>query len=184
MARSAADTPYLRGGRELCVTGCAILWRGRSLLDRAIELVTAFSHCSLIVRMDEYLGSQDRVATLEALPGGLVPALFSKRAHSFAGEIWLFTPDGLTPAKRTGIRSFALRECLTGKGYDYLGFMAAILGHPRKRRGRYFCSEFYAASLDVSGVRRKASSPHLAPRPGDIPEWWQGELRKLTGPFL
>jgi len=215
---SDAGEERIKSGRELCVTGCAILWRGRSLLDRAVELFTPFSHSSLVVRMDEYLGTKDRVTCIEALPGGLQPTLFSERARGFTGEIALFVPDGLTPERQSAIRAFALTECLKGKGYDYLGFLANILGRPREHRSSYFCSEFYGMALDKNGIARKGCQAascsslssdearaiqalpgsrecgrgadkimyrnKLAPRPGDIPDWWPGSLYRLTGPFI
>jgi len=152
---SAAAGADKVAGRALCATGCVILWRGRTLLSRAVELFTPFSHCSLVVRMDEYLGARDRVTCVEAVPGGLQPRLLSALMRAFKGEIYLFAPEGLTPERQAMIRAFALGECLAGKGYDYIGFLMNILGRPRERRDRYFCSEFCAVALDKSGIARR-----------------------------
>ena len=176
--------PYLEGGRELCQTGCAILWRGDCLLSETIELFSQFSHCSLVVRMDEYLGTTDRVTTIEALASGLRLTLLSKQAQDYDGEVYLFIPEGLTPTTQERFRAWAVEHCAEEEPYNMSGLFTNAIHRTEENAKQVFCSEAYGQCLEASGVQRKPEFNNgLAPRPGDVPVWWKGRLVKLLQPF-
>jgi hypothetical protein len=185
---SDLEIPYLEGGRELCVTGCAVLWRGKDLLSEAIELCEHgdFSHASAVVRMDEYLGTPDRVTLIEALEHGPTPTLLSNRARDYDGEIYLFTPDGLTAEIQAKFRKFAFEASLKQEPYDFEGLLKQIAGHVHPNPKAVFCSDFWGRDAVSSGLPRKPEfrDNGWAPQPPDIPVWWPGKpVIKLVGPF-
>jgi len=177
--------PYLNGGRNLCITGCAILVRGNDLLSKAIECFSVFSHCAPIVRMDEYLGTPDRVTLIEALEHGLTLTLLSERFQGYSGQVFLFIPVGLKPEIQAKLRSEMLVQLAQGTPYDYKALFANALGHTKENAAQQFCSEAYGLALEGVGIQRKPEfQSDLAPRPGDVATWWDGELIELVGPFM
>lgn len=182
---AAPIIPYLSGGREKCITGACLLFRGCDLLSRAIECFSEFSHCAPIVRMDEYLGSPDRVALIEALEHGLTPTLVSNRCSNYNGDVYLFIPDGLTPEIQDKFRQHMFMECLKGTPYNYEELIENIVHRTTENPAAQICSEAEDLGLQFAGLERIPEyKSNLTPRPGDIPVWWKGSLYRLLPPFV
>lgn len=168
--------------RPWLTTGAVILWRGDSLLSRAIRLFTPYSHASLVVRDLDSL-DRNRVFLVEALETGLELRLLSERIKGYNGRVFAFRPYGLAKCVQERVKSFAIDQCARGIRYDYKGLFANIFGRVSEDARRYFCSEFAALALEQAGVHR--SAPFLGPRaarPGDIPKWFVGETREIEAP--
>jgi hypothetical protein len=182
------STPYLQGGRELCQTGCALLLRGQgNVLSDAIEFWSSFSHCAPIVRFDDVLGRDDTPSLIEALAGGPTPGYVGEAYNAYEGEVYLFVPDGLTPEVQRRFRVAAFNRCLKRIKYDLAGLVENAVTHTEEKGGDApeFCSVYYDLDLKDSGlVRLPSHQDKVAPRPGDIPVWWGGQLYKLLQPFL
>ncbi len=165
------------------LTGTVILWQGNSLLSRAIRMFTRYSHASLVVR-DLDPEKRDRVWLVEALETGLELRLLSERIKGYNGRVFAFRPTGLDVlGRQERVKSFALDQCGRGIRYDYAGLFANILGRVSQDASRYFCSEFVATALEQAGINRIASfRDERAARPGDIPDWFVGEMREIEVP--
>jgi hypothetical protein len=178
-------TPYLQGGRELCVTGCAVLFRGNDLLDEAIEHWGGLSHCACVVRQDECM-DDGRVPLIEALGGGLTPTFLEDDAQGYDGHVYLFTPAGLTPAIQHKFRSWLLIKTHERTPYGYGGLFGNMVGHVQENAKEPFCSEAWGLAIEQAPIPRLPQyQNNLAPRPGDVPVWWpsKGPMVELIGPF-
>jgi hypothetical protein len=182
MAITPAKIPYLQGGRERCLPGCALLFQGVSLLEEAIENWGGLSHCACIVGPDIRIGSTEPT-TIEALAGGLTPRLVATDCQG-PGRFFLFTPDDLTPAKQQAFVSWLVNRMLLGTPYAYNQLLENAAGHVQESIGQEFCSEAWGLAAEHAGILRLPQNQStLAPRPGDVPVWWPGSMIELVGPF-
>jgi hypothetical protein len=160
------------------ISGSVILWQSPGLIPWLIRLFSRYSHASLVVRMnDEEL--RERVWLVEAMEQGLVLRILSYRLRGYKGRCFVLIPE-ISLGQESVVKAFAMGECGSGKGYDFLGLFGNVFGRVSANARRYFCSEFVYAALVEAGV-----CPPLdhAPRPGDLPEWIGGQLYEIQLPL-
>lgn len=153
-------------------TGDIILWKGNSVISRLIRLFSVYSHASLVVRMNDFVG--DKVCTIEAEWPRMNPARLSDELRMYNGRAYLYktTIDG---AQREDMKSFAMQKLFEGIQYDVGGVLLNLLGIVSLNAAKYYCSEFvtdcycHVHALDTT----------IALRPGDIPEYIKGTLAEL-----
>jgi len=161
-------------------TGSCILWQGEGLLSRAISLWSEYTHASLVIRLDKYAMLQDRVFLIESLAEGPVPRLLSKRLEGYKGKAFLFTPDSVTSEKVDCILAQAITICAEGIRYDYSGLFKNMIMRVNRNATKLFCSEEVDWIWTACGVNRNNSKyDNLAPTPGDLPAWYDGELIQI-----
>lgn len=175
--------PFLTIGKDLCVTGSALLFQGCDLLSRAIECFSEFSHCAPIIRLEDF-GVQEGLVLFEALKHGITPNCLIERCTAYEGYIYLFVPEGLTFDAKQGFYRYLLRKHMDGTPFDFPALLENAIVHVKEDDTALFCSEAYDAALQAGGLSRSAySDVSLAPRPGDIPKWWRGTVFRLLPPF-
>lgn len=180
--------PYLAGGRELCVTGCALLTASADLLGKTIrwcEGGEAFcSHAAGVVRFPASLVARERVTLIESLTHGPVLTYLSRYFEDFKGRLFLFLPAGLTPEIQQGFAAWLLDKALLQTPYDWLGLGRQIVRHVAQDATALFCSEAVGMAWEAAGLPRRPAAPvGLAPQPKDLPVWWPGRVVELVGPF-
>jgi hypothetical protein len=168
--------------RHTIKTGSAILWKGKGAISWMIRRWSNFSHASLIIRPERYVDVfKDRVFLIEALSTGLVPRLLSERLADYDGEAWLFTPNVIEGEDHANcVLRQAITQCALGIRYDYASLFKNMIGRVSRDADRFFCSEFVDYVWSVCDIKRKKDKLFKkAPRPGDIPKWYEGKLVKL-----
>ena len=166
--------------RKELVTGDIILWRGKSLISRIIELFTLYSHASLVVRMD-MAQLKDRLFVIESLPEGLSIRLLSKKINNYHGKSYLFQPTFVHlegKEMQDKILEWAFNKLARGISYDFKGLIANIFGRVHPDAKQYFCSEFVADALIENGIKSYGPKDKAA-RPGDIPKWFLGKTTQI-----
>lgn len=165
--------------RSQIKTGDAILWKSRGVIPWLIQRFSAFSHASLVVRLDRYEEFTDRIFLVEALAAGVQLRLLSERLKNHRGETFWFKPIGLSHSARTRIGTSALDVCARGIPYDYGSLFRNMLGRVSLNARRYFCSEFIWDMWRKAPFFQAVMGPVTAPRPGDIPVWIKGQLTRI-----
>jgi hypothetical protein len=189
-------TPYLHGGRELCITGACILTASSDWLGRVIRFFEgdhAFcSHAAAIVRGPDDTG-RDRVnvSLIESLEDGPTKTYLSSYFTGFNGRLFLFQPTGLTPEIQAAFAAFLDGLVADHVHYDYAGLLANIVGHekevpPGQQIKDCICSAEVGYGWERNGLPRMPSAPRdVVPQPPDLPSWWAGEpVVELVGPFV
>lgn len=163
-------------------TGDIVLWKGNSLLSRAIRIWSKYSHASLVVRFNPSSDGTtlgDQVFLIEALGSGLEFRRMSTRILKYDGKVHVLQPV-MAEESRRAVFDFAFSRLADGIGYDYGGLFANVFGRVSSDANRYFCSEFAYAALAHCGIVPKRDK---APRPGDMPDWIPGDVFELA-PFV
>ena len=153
-------------------TGCCILWSGKCVLSRLIRFFSGsrFSHASLTVNVD---GLQCGIVEAEAT--GLELRELRELMLGYKGEIWLFIPDNLVGHTK-GIYQLAIEECASAIPYDFGGLFMNIIRRTNEKIHKFFCSAF---CWEV-WRENKMCEGDISPRPGDIPTWMKGSMRRLA----
>ena len=172
---------YLRN-RDKITTGSCILWKGKGIVSWLIRRFSKFSHASFVIRLDR-LGPRfiDRIFLVEALAEGPTLRLLSSRIADFKGEVYLFIPDNVETT--SCLLDQALTICAEGLPYDYQSLFTNILGRVNSDARKFFCSELVDFIWQKCHIPRRQNlkvPPNKAPRPGDIPNWYNGELIKIS----
>lgn len=152
-----------------------VLSRSRTIPSRVIHLFTKdeYTHSSLSFSDTiEYMYSFARKYPRLILPGGLITERFDRGLFALQPQtkcrIYQIETDG--EKRKQAIR--IVEEMYAHKekyGYSLLGVAFCKLGISRKRKNRYFCSEFVAEVLQESGIRKMKKDPSLI-RPQDLME--------------
>lgn len=181
--------PYLEGGRDLCVTGACFLTASDDVLGAAIRLFEGkgayVSHCAPIVRLPPELMDTTRVSLIEALEHGLTPTYASQRFQDYDGHVYLCVPKGLTEEQQHRFRKWLIDKMWRRVPYDYSSLFKNMGGHVAKDDGALFCSEAWGMAADDAGIERLPQyRNNFAPRPNDIPVWWDCAVYEIVGPFV
>jgi hypothetical protein len=146
--------------RHQMKTGDLLQWHSNSLIGAIIRWRTHsnVNHSSLVLRLDEYAGKEDRRWTTEALEHGTVVDLLSRRLADYDGSVWWYPLRDELEGKRKSIGEKALE--LIGVPYDYGSIIKQIFGRVSANARRLFCSEYCYISYGYSGK---------APTPADMP---------------
>ena len=160
-------------------TGDCILWKGDSWVSRQILRFSAYSHVSLVVRLDKYSAMADRVFLVEALGNGIVFRLLSERMKDYNGRVFFFGVN-LLQHQRDDIRDSSLLNVTRNVKYDYKSLFRNLAGRVNMDADKYICSEYvWAEWLNVNFVKPfKPTKRHpqgKAPTPGDLPNWARGQ---------
>jgi len=156
-------------------TGACILWRGKSVAHKVMQLWTDLTHASLIIRLDKYDLLKDKVFLIEAYEHGLEFNDLEEQMEGKDDDVYLFVPSELSRWNKITIFKDAFNFLAKDKGYDYFGLVYSAVAHPERNPERFFCSEFVDYIWTISGLKRKEPGRY-APWPGDIPKWWEGQL--------
>jgi len=109
-------------------TGQALLWKGAGVIQNIIEkLAGGYSHGSIILRLDEFLGLQDRVWVVESnfTTKGLVLRLLSDALFEQHGKcFWL--PAALTKEQQQNIKEISLTRIASAIKYDTQGIFEKL----------------------------------------------------------
>jgi hypothetical protein len=128
--------------KGLMQTGDCLQWHSNSLIGAGIRARKGgdVNHTGLIIRLGEFEGFAMRRFTLEALEGGVVLNMLSRRLESFDGQVYLHHIKPEHDELRAGIGERALS--MVGIRYDYPGIIREAFGHAEIDMDRLFCSEF------------------------------------------
>ena len=165
--------------RDSIKTGDKILWKGTGRISRLIRWFSKdFSHASFVVRLDQYQGLRGRVFLVNAtLKSGVTFQLLSERLVEEHGQAYLFQPSGITERQRETCHTLAILAAAEGYEYDSWGVLKNIFGRVFVDAEKFFCTEVGWWLWKEGGF----VSGEIAPRPGDIPEWIDGELTPILG---
>lgn len=143
------------------MTGDLLLWRSNTLLGAAIRRFSRanVNHAGLVIRLQEYEGSEGRRFTTEALEHGIVLNLLSAQLKNHDGKVWWYPLRAEWQGKRRAIgeRAFAW----LGAPYDYPALFANAIKKVHADPERLFCSEYCFLCYGFTGE---------APTPGDMPQ--------------
>jgi hypothetical protein len=153
--------------------GDVLMYRGRSLASRIIQIVTGstYSHAGLAAWWN------DRLMVLEAAGQGVIVTPISRNIRSYSGSIeWFTIVEDIPKNQRLQIIRFAQREL----GKEYALWRAVLLGifvlfqrNPEsrdrlRREERLFCSHYVAESYNSIGMDLKKGVSDRFMSPGDI----------------
>jgi hypothetical protein len=153
--------------------GDVLMYRGRSLASRIIQIVTGstYSHAGLAAWW------YDRLMVLEAVGKGVVVTPISRNIRSYSGSIEWFTSIEYIPEnQRLQMIRFAQREL----GKEYALWRTVLLGirvlfqrnlksrDRLRREERLFCSHYVAESYNSIGMDLKKGVCDRFMSPGDI----------------
>lgn len=94
----------------------------------------------------------------------------------------MFTPLGLDERNSECIEAQAIMQAAEGIPYDYPGLFKNMAGRVNRDAHAFFCSELVDWIWAACGLSRKKEYSTMtwkAPRPGDIPKWYAGELIRI-----
>jgi hypothetical protein len=155
--------------REQMQDGDLLLWRGTSLIARAIQLFgERYNHASFVVITTKY--DIKRVLLYEALSHGIEPTFLSVRLEKYKGTCYWLKLNKEYEGYRGALYQAA--NNYVGTGYDYRSLLANIFGYVSVDAEKLFCSEYiYVSGLDA-GLPGLVTL--IAPRPDDllILDWW------------
>jgi hypothetical protein len=173
--KKSSLTPILDYGlnRSEIKDGDVLLYRGRSLASRIIQIVTGstYSHAGLAAWWD------DRLMVLEAVGKGVVVTPISRNIRSYSGSIeWFTSVEDIPKNQRLQMIRFAQREL----GKEYALWRTVLLGirvlfqrnlksrDRLRREERLFCSHYVAESYNSIGMDLKKGVSDRFMSPGDI----------------
>jgi len=138
-------------------TGDILLWRSNSLLGAIIRMKTGGdeNHASMIIRLQEYEGREQRRYHTEAMENGVCPNLLSARVKGFDGKVWWLPLKDEYEGRRAEIGA-RLTE-VWGKPYDYGSLFWQLVGKVSVETRRMFCSEVVDYAMGHTG---EAANPH------------------------
>lgn len=133
-------------------TGDTLGWESRSLVGAAIRWKTGgdINHSSMVIRLAECEGRQDRRFHTEALEKGVYPNLLSERLRSHTGRVWWYPLIDDWDAHRVEIAERL--ATMWGKGYDYGSLFWQLVGKASADTRRLFCSETCFIALGYKGI--------------------------------
>lgn len=134
-------------------------------------MFSEYSHASLVVRMDEFCGDDNRICIIEAVWPHLEPSRLSSMLGGKHGEAFLYKTT-LPHEKRELMRIFALCKLFEHVRYDVQGVVFNLFGRVSLNAARYYCSEFVIDCYRNAGVVQT----DIAIRPGEIPDYINGTL--------
>ena len=180
---------YLEGGRQLCVTGTAILTASNEFLGKSIRFFEGndawCNHAAAVVRFPQEFVCEDRVTLIESLEHGPTPTYLSHYFDDFDGKLFLIIPNGLTEYIKYKFSIWCMDKVFSQIKYDYASIGKQIFGHVKEDGEELFCSEFLGMAWEHSGIERLDTAPKgLAPQPSDITTWYPiQKIYELVGPF-
>jgi hypothetical protein len=132
-------------------TGDLLLWQTHNLIGGAIQWATGsiYSHASLVIRLNEYEGQDNRRFTTEALGHGVVLNLLSRRLENQKGHCWWFPLKDEWKDKHQEIGERALS--FVGVPYDYNALVKFMFGQVLTDVKSIFCPELVYISWGFSG---------------------------------
>lgn len=141
-------------------TGDLLLWSTNSLLGAVIRYFSkaAVNHASLVIRLQEYEGTERRRFTTEALEHGIILNLLSKRIAEYNGSVWWYPLKDEWNDRRTEIGEKAMSYI--GTPYDYKSLFKNAFGKVSADARELFCSEYCFICYGMAGE---------SPTPGDMP---------------
>jgi hypothetical protein len=155
------DLTIYNSVKDRMKTGDLLQWRCNSLIGAAIRWRTKseVNHSSLVIRLDDYKGKEDRRCTTEAMGKGVVLSLLSRRLGELDGSCWWYPlADSWTDDLRKQVGEWALEKI--GLPYDFGSIARQIIGKVSADARELFCSEYCFMAYGLSGT---------APDPGDMP---------------
>jgi len=151
-------------------SGDLVEFGSSSMIGKAIKWFTKkdVNHSAFLFRIDSFVGLKDRVFVIEALNEGLEINALSSRIKEYAGMVYWYPLKKKYEAFRDPMSSFAfMMEAKTvEKRYDYVSLFANMFGKVSIDAKRFFCSEFYHASMIYAGM----TIAKKALRPGEFEE--------------
>lgn len=147
-------------------TGDLLLYKSNSTLGWLIRLFSRanVNHAGLVIRLAEYGDLKDRRFTLEALEGGVVLRILSRRFEKFNGQIWWYPLKNEFDYSRMSIGAWALLH--VGIKYDYKSLFKLAVSRVSSDARKFFCSEYCYMAYEQCGVVDRTEH---APRPGGLP---------------
>jgi hypothetical protein len=173
--KNESDMPVLdyRHNRSRIKDGDVLMYRGRSLVSRIVQLATGskYSHAGIAAWWNE------RLMVLEAVGKGVVVTPISRNIRSYSGSVeWFTCIDEIPADQRLQMIRFAQREL----GKEYALWRAILLGwrvlfqrnlesrDRLRREERLFCSHYVAATYNSIGKDLKKGVSDRFMSPGDI----------------
>ena len=146
-------------------TGDAILWKTNSVIGWLIRRFSkgSVNHASLVIKLEQYAGLNNRRFLLEALGSGIVLRLLSRRLMNFTGQVWWLPLKDKYNGNRDTIGEWALLK--VGIPYDDHSVFKNTLGRVSAEASKLFCSEYCFMAWKAAGIKLKGNK---APRPTDI----------------
>lgn len=155
-----------------------LLSRSKTLLSRAVYLLTGDAYTHISIAFDPGLGTLCSMARYDArfpLPAGLVrespgAGYFGAHPDVRCALLGLDVPDEIYARARARLEAMLREQEETGRGawrYSLLGLFACRLGIAWTRPGRLFCSQFVGVLLRESGAMDTGKEPSLM-RPQDF----------------
>ena len=140
-------------------TGDLLLWETETLIGKTIQLFTKshFSHASLVLRMSEYEGENQRRFTTEAVRDGVGINLLSRRLEYEKGFVWWYPLKDVSQERRNEIGRIALDYL--GRPYDFKGVIRWVFKEVSVDGEALFCSELCYMAYGYTGD---------APAPDDL----------------
>lgn len=141
-------------------TGDLLQWYTKGIIAYIIRWKTnsPVNHSSLVIRLSEYEGMEDRRWTTEEMAHGAVLHLLSDRLENHDGHCWWLPLDeSWSDEKRKKVGEWALEKI--GTPYDYKSIVEQLIGHVSTDARQLFCSEYCYMAWGYEGT---------APNPGDL----------------
>jgi hypothetical protein len=127
--------------RDNLRTGDCILIKGTGPVSRIIRLLTDYSHCYIVVKLDKYQDLDNRVFLLEAYATGVRFVLLSDMLKQKNGQVDVFQPINLTETMQHLIAINSLIAAASQIKYNFGGLFANLLRRTSTSFDKYFCSE-------------------------------------------
>ncbi len=152
--------------------GDLLLWRGKSVIARLIQLFNQhYNHASLVIEAERH--HTRRVLLYEALSRGVEPEFLSARIDRYNGECWWFPLRKEYEAYRPAL--YQAGNSYAGTPYDYKTLFKNIFGLMPIDVEALICSEYCFvvgrdARLPCKGITK-------TPRPDGLLKlkWWEDE---------
>ena len=143
--------PYYKLRDEL-KTGDLLLYRSSSVLGWLIRMFSRanVNHAGLVIRLSEYGDLSDRRFTLEALEGGIVLRILSRRLRKFKGDVYWYPLQDQFESYRNDIGAWALEK--VGIQYDYGSLFKQALCRVSADAEKFFCSEYSQIAYTECGI--------------------------------
>lgn len=146
-------------------TGDIIEWQSRGAIGLVIRLFTGskVNHTSVVLRLDDYRGKNDRRWIVEANPHGVELQLLSRRIAGHKGRAWWIPLDDTHNNKRQAVANYLLSN--VGIPYDYPNLFKQAFSRVSVDARRFFCSELADSAYRHAGIYQDQGP---ARRPGDF----------------
>ena len=147
--------------RDMIDTGDGLLWKGNSVLGRAIRIWSpSYNHASIVFNEFKQEVNDEGMITptwtrkhiLEALDNGIVLRQISKRLEEYDGEAYWLPVKDQYKTWREGVGSWALDQ--VGTKYDYGSIIKNMFGRASLSLNLLFCSEYLYGAWRWEAIRR------------------------------